>query len=160
LGANETTMSLALTIGTIGEVPVMFFGNYLLKSLKAYPLFIFSLVITALRLLLFSIAGSPNQALVFQLLNGLSFPAMWMAGVAYTDKLAPAGMSASAQGIFGAVVFGIGTAIGGFLGGLLLGSLGAKTMCLIFGLITLATVAIVLVIGKLLPAEQAPLQAG
>ncbi len=159
IGANETTMGLALTIGTICEVPVMFFGNHLLKKFKAYPLFLLSLVVTGLRLLLFSVAGSPNQALVIQLLNGLSFPAMWMAGVAYTDEHASAGMSATAQGIFGAVVFGIGTAIGGFLGGALLGSIGAKAMTGVFGLITFATIAIVLVIGKLLPREQLPARA-
>lgn len=159
IGANETTMSLALTVGTICEVPVMFFGNHLLKWLKAYPLFILTLVITGLRLVLFSIAGSPTQALFIQLLNGLTFPAMWMAGVAYADEHAPAGMSATAQGIFGAVVFGIGTAIGGFLGGILLVSQGARMMCLVFGLFMFATIAIVLVIGRLLPPEQTAIKA-
>jgi PPP family 3-phenylpropionic acid transporter len=153
LGANESTMGLALTIGTIGEVPVMFFGNRLLKSLKAYPLFILSLVVAGLRLLLLSVAVSPIQAIIIQLVNGLTFPATWLAGVAYADEHAPVGMSATAQGIFGAVVFGIGTASGGFLGGALLDSLGAKGLCLVFGLITFVIVAIVLIIGKLLPRE-------
>ena len=152
LGSNESTMGLALTVGTIGEVPVMFFGNHLLKKFKAYPLFILSLVITGLRLVLFYFAINPIQALFIQLLNGMAFPAMWLAGVAFTDEHAPAGMSATAQGIFGAVVFGIGTTIGGFLGGALLESIGARGMCLVFGLITLATVALVLLVSRFLPA--------
>jgi PPP family 3-phenylpropionic acid transporter len=154
LGATETIMGLALSVGTICEVPVMFFGNHLLKGLKAYPLFIIALIITGLRLLLFSIAANPNQALVIQLLNGLSFPAMWMAGVAFADENAPAGMSATAQGIFGAVVFGIGTAIGGFTGGALLSSMGARGMYMVFGVILLAIIAVAILIGKLLPAER------
>ncbi len=152
LGAKEATMGLALTLGTVCEVPVMFFGNRLLKYFKAYPLFILALVITGIRLLLFSIASSPTQAMIFQLLNGLAFPAMWMAGVSYVDENAPAGMSATAQGIFGATVFGVGTALGGFVGGAVLESLGARGLCLVFGAITLLVVAIILLVGRLLPS--------
>jgi uncharacterized membrane protein YfcA len=63
-------------------------------------------------------------------------------------------MSATAQGIFGAVVFGIGTAIGGFTGGALLSSMGARGMYMVFGVILLAIIAVALLIGKLLPAER------
>ena len=153
LGANESTMGLALTLGTVCEVPVMFFGNRLLGYFKAYPLFIFSLVITGIRLVLLALAGNPIQALIIQPLNGLAFPAMWMAGVSYVDEYAPAGMSATAQGIFGAAVFGLGNALGGFIGGSLLESLGARGMCMVFGIVMLLIVAAVLLIGRLLPAR-------
>jgi PPP family 3-phenylpropionic acid transporter len=154
LGASETMMGLALTVGTICEVPVLFFGNRLLRRFRAYPLFIMALVITGLRLVLFSFASTPNQALLIQLFNGLTFPAMWMAGVSYADANAPVGMSATAQGIFGATVFGVGTATGGFLGGALLGSLGASRMCLVFGIIVLAIATVVILIGRFLPSAQ------
>jgi PPP family 3-phenylpropionic acid transporter len=154
LGAGESTMGLALTLGTICEVPVMFFGHWLLGMFKPYRLFILSLVITGARLVLFSFAGNPTQALFIQALSGLTFPAMWLAGVAYVDENAPAGMSATAQGIFGAVVFGVGTALGGFVGGGILESLGARSMCLIFGSITLVIVALVLLSGSLLSRRQ------
>ncbi len=158
LGAKESTMGLALTIGTVCEVPVMFFGNRLLKFFKAYPLFILALIITGVRLILFSIASSPNQAMVFQLLNGLSFPAMWMAGVSFVDEHAPAGMSATAQGVFGAAVFGVGTALGGFVGGALLDGIGARGLCLVFGSVTLVVVAVILLIGKLQPNIPLPVE--
>jgi MFS transporter, PPP family, 3-phenylpropionic acid transporter len=154
LGAKEITMGLALTVGTVCEVPVMFFGNRLLKYFKAYRLFVMSLVITALRLLLLSIARDPTHALFIQLLNGLCFPAMWLAGVSYVDENAPAGMSATAQGIFGAAVFGVGTTLGSFIGGALLEGIGARGMCLVFGIVTLLIVAAILLIGRFLPAAQ------
>jgi len=154
LGAKESTMGLALTVGTVCEIPIMFFGNRLLRYFKAYRLFVLALVITAVRLLLLSIAANATQALFIQLTNGLCFPAMWLAGVSYVNENAPAGMSATAQGIFGAAVFGVGTALGGFIGGALLESVGAREMCLVFGTITMLVMAVILLIGRFLPAAQ------
>jgi len=89
-----------------------------------------------------------------QLLNGLTFPAMWVAGVSYAYENAPAGMGTTAQGIFSATVFGLGTAVGGFAGGLLLESVGGRGLHLVFGVVLLAVVAIVTLIQRRLPAEQ------
>ncbi len=146
LGADAGYMGLALTIGTLSEFPTFFFGNWLLKRFKSRSLLNLALIITAIRLLALSLATSPLLVLVTQLLNGVSFSAMWMAGVSYADENAPAGMSASAQGLFGATVYGIGAAIGGFVGGLLLDSLGGHGMYLIFALVVLATLLIVTLI--------------
>jgi PPP family 3-phenylpropionic acid transporter len=147
LGANETTMGWALTIGTICEVPVLFFANHLIKRFKSYGLMILSMIITGIRLLLFAASNTPNELLLLQLLNGLTFPAMWMAGVSYADENAPEGLRTTAQGLFGAASFGVGMAIGGFFGGLLVESIGGRGMYLVSGSVVLATVAIITVIG-------------
>jgi PPP family 3-phenylpropionic acid transporter len=154
LGANESMMGLSLTIGTISEIPVLFFGNQLIKRLKPYGLLILSMAVVGLRFLLFAASREPGLILVIQLLNGLTIPAMWVAGVSYADANAPPGMSATVQGLFNAVFFGIGMAVGGFLGGPLLDRLGGQGLYFLFGAAVLAIVAVVALFQRSLPAEQ------
>ena len=153
LGADETTMGLALTAGTISEIPVLFFGNRLIKHFRARDLLILSLILTGVRLLAFSVVDAPWLVLLLQLLNGPTFPAMWLAGVAYADENAPEGMRATAQGLFGAMVFGFGLAVGSFVGGPLLESAGGHILYLVFGVAVLVTVLLVALLTSRLPAQ-------
>jgi PPP family 3-phenylpropionic acid transporter len=153
LGASESTMGLALMVGTITEIPALFFANRLMRQLKSYGLLMLSMVVSGLRMLLFAASGTPSLVLLIQLVNGLTFPTMWVAGVSYADENAPAGMSTTAQGLFSAMVFGFGAAVGGFTAGPLLESMGGRGLYFVFGSAVLVTVAIVALIHRRLPAE-------
>ncbi len=154
LGVRESTMGLALTVGTISEIPLLFFSNRLVKRFGSYGLLIFSMILTSLRMLLFVVAASPLVVLLVQLLNGLNFPIMWVAGVSYADENAPPGLRTTAQGLFSAMVFGIGMAVGGLIGGPVLESLGGRKLYLIFGITTLLTTTLVSLIHNRLPPEK------
>jgi len=157
LGATETTMGLALTIGTLTELPIFFFGNRLVKKFGSYGLFMIALVLIGVRSLLYSAADSPSMVLIVQAFGGMVFPALWLAGVAYADENAPAGLKSTAQGIFGAMTFGFGSAVGGFIGGLLLASIGGRGMFFVLGIVILAGLTILEVTRRLIP-EKAVLQ--
>jgi PPP family 3-phenylpropionic acid transporter len=115
-----------------------------------------AMIVTGVRLLLYAVSGSPALVVFIQLLNGLSFPAMWMAGVAYADENAPAGMGATAQGMFGAMVMGFGAAVGGFVGGPLLENMGGRGLYLVFGVVVLAIVGFAALMRKRPLKEQTP----
>jgi PPP family 3-phenylpropionic acid transporter len=155
LNASKATMGLALTVSTFAELPVLFYADRLLKRFKAHGLFVLAMLVTGIRLLLYAAVSFPAGVLAFQILNGLAFPAAWVAGVSYADENAPPGMSATAQGLFSATVFGFGAAAGGFLGGLLLASIGGRGMYLVFGLTVLVSTAVISLVERRLPAQPA-----
>jgi MFS transporter, PPP family, 3-phenylpropionic acid transporter len=148
LGGNEFDVGIALAVATLSELPVFFFGDRLLKRFKSYGLLIVALIITGIRSFLFTAAGTPILAILVQVLHGLTFPAMWVAGVSYADENAPPGLKSTAQGLFGAMTFGFGSAVGGFMGGFLLESIGGRALFFVYGVIVLLGVAIITLIEK------------
>jgi PPP family 3-phenylpropionic acid transporter len=155
LGASETLMGIAAMIATVTEFPVFFFGDRLIKRFSSSGLFMIALVLIGLRSLLYWAASTPFMVLVIQAIGGTMFPAMWLAGVAYADENAPVGLKSTAQGLFGAMAFGFGSAVGGFVGGLLLESIGGRGMFLVFGIIILGGLVLVEGVKRLLPQEKA-----
>jgi MFS transporter, PPP family, 3-phenylpropionic acid transporter len=153
LGARESMMGLALTFGTIVEVPVLFFVGYFIKRFNAYSLVVFAIAMTGLRLLLMAVAINPTFVLFVQLLNGFNYPLLMVAGVTYTDEHAPKGFHATAQGLFNASVVGIGSAVGGFASGLLFDSMGAKGMYLVLSIFLVFVLVFVSLVRGLLPPE-------
>ncbi len=142
LNASAGVMGLALTLATLSELPVLFYADRLLKRFGAFGLLTLGMGMTGVRLLLFATASAPTGILAFQFLNGLTFPAVWVAGVSFAYDNAPPGLSATAQGLFGAMIFGFGAAAGGLLGGILLEAIGGRAMYLVFGVLVLLSLAL------------------
>jgi MFS transporter, PPP family, 3-phenylpropionic acid transporter len=154
LGANETTMGIALTISTLTEMIIFFFADRLVKRFTTYGLFILALIFIGIRSLLFAAISLPVWVLVMQAFGGTLFPAMWVAGVSYADENAPVGLKSSAQGLFGAVSFGVGSAVGGFVGGLLLEGIGGRGMFLVLGMIIFLGLAVAEGIRRFFPEKK------
>jgi len=95
-------------------------------------------VMIAVRMWGYSFTSQPQIAVLFQLLHGPTFAAIWMAGVAYVAEIAPPGLGNTAQGLFTGVVMGLGSAMGAFVGGFLYQSVGFSTMYLWAGIAVLA----------------------
>ncbi len=142
LQIDESKMGYVLTVATVAELPVLFFADRLLIRFKPRGLLILSMAATGLRLILLALFNTLPGILFFQLINGLTFPALWVAGVSYANENAPAGLSATAQAVFGTMIFGFGAATGGFLGGILLEKLGGQMMYATFGAMVLVMLAV------------------
>ncbi len=153
LGASKTMMGWALTISTLTEMPIFFVGHRLVKKFGSSGLLTLSLLMFGIRSLLYAAVSAPWMVLLVQAFGGMIFPAMWTAGVSYADENAPAGLKASAQGLFGAFSFGVGSAVCGFIGGPLLKSIGGRGLFLVLGIIILAGLAIAEVARRLFPEK-------
>ncbi len=124
LGASKTLMGLSLAVSTVSELPVWFFANRLITRLGTRKVLVLSLLACAAQGFGYSLMTNPLVVLPIQLLHGLAFSASWAAGVAYSGEIAPEGMGATAQGVFSGVSFGLRSALGAFLGGMLFDTLG------------------------------------
>jgi PPP family 3-phenylpropionic acid transporter len=151
LGFGESVMGYAFTIGAIAELPALFFANRMLVKLKPHGMLILSMVATMVRLFLYATVTTQAGILVFQLINGITFASLWVAGVSYVNEIAPPGLSATAQGIFSATVFGFGSAAAGFLGAILLERVGSTGMYAVFGALMLAALIVYLLLERQLP---------
>jgi PPP family 3-phenylpropionic acid transporter len=156
IGANETAMGLALTISTLTELPVFFFGHRLVRRFTSHGLLIIALVLMGIRCLLYAAVDTSVLVFIVQAFSGTIFPILWLAGVSYADENAPAGLKSTAQGLFGAVTFGFGSAVGGFLGGLMLENIGGRGMFLVFGIMILVGLVLIEGMKRLLPEKKIP----
>lgn len=128
LGASKTLMGLALTFATISELPILFYSNRLLNRWGARGLMLIALSAYVVRALAYTVVPDPRMFLAVQLLHGLTFSGMWVAGVSYAYSMAPDGFGATAQGLFSGVLLGLGGIAGGLIGGILYDELGAVAM--------------------------------
>lgn len=128
MGASATIMGLSLTFATISEIPIFLYSKKMLQRWGAPLLLAGSLLATAVRAFAYLTMTMPWQVLPISLLHGPTFAALWAAGVAYADETAPAGLGATAQGMFGGAVTGLGMALGAFSGGFLYDAYGATAV--------------------------------
>jgi len=148
LGASRTLMGFALTFSTFSEIPAMFFSDRLLRRFGARGMLVIAMTTIGLRLLCYSLTTQPWVVLVIQLCHGLTFAAIYTAGVYYADQIAPPGMQATTQGMFNGTLFGFGSAAGGLLGGLLLDHFSPGGMYAFAGTLVLAGMIAFLLIER------------
>ncbi len=138
LGAAPDLLGLAFLLSTISEIPIFFYSPVLIRRLTLRGVILMALLAFAVRGLAWSLVTTPEWGLVVQLLHGVSFSALWTAGVLYVSQIAPPGLGASAQALFTTALMGLGRAIGALLGATLYDGLGASLAFRWAGVIALA----------------------
>ncbi|MBN2557081.1 MAG: MFS transporter [Anaerolineales bacterium] len=78
-----------------------------------------ALVLNVIRLMLPSLVQTPRMVLLLQRIRSPAYVLMWGAGVAHAKSFTPAGMEATAQGLFSSTYSGLGAVAGAILGGFL-----------------------------------------
>jgi PPP family 3-phenylpropionic acid transporter len=148
LGISQTYMGVALLISTISELPVLFYSNRLLKRFGTFPLLSIAVAMSGVRSVLYAGANSIPGILVFQLLNGFTFPLFMVAAVSHANEISPDGMKATGQGLMGAASSGVGSSVGGLVCGLLIGSIGGQAMFFTMGIVMLVSVTAIYVLER------------
>ena len=149
LGAKTTLMSWSLVFATLSEVPFWFISAGLMRRFGTSKMIALALSASTVRFLATGLMTAPWPVLPINLLHGPSFAILWAAGVADADAAAPPGLSATAQGLFTGMMFGVGSALGGFLGGPTYEAIGFARLFLVMGWLTLGML-VVFVAARLL----------
>ena len=148
MGARRTLLGVTITVSTIFEVPVMIYSSTLLRRFGNRGLMFIALGTTALRSFLYSIIGGPGWVIGLQVLHGLTYPALWLAGVNFAADHAPPGFKASTQALFGAVQGALGGAAGNMLSGYLIDRSGVQGMYATISLLLFVSLGVLLLANR------------
>ena len=148
LGGGEGLYGLSVAFAGLSELPIFFFSSVLLQKLTARRMLTLGVMMMGVRCLLISLLVDPRMALLLQMMHGLTFSLIWIAGVSYTNAIAPAGMGATAQALFSATQFGLGNGIGALLGSQVYATFGPVILYRAAAVSALCGVVFLLVISR------------
>jgi PPP family 3-phenylpropionic acid transporter len=141
-------VGLALSISTVFEAPIMLLSHRFLARFGSRGTIFIAMAVIALRNLLYAKTYSSLAILALQILHGLTYPLLWIAGVSFVAEKAPKGLSATAQGVFSAAIMGVGMSSGNFFCGWLIDQIGVYRMFNFIGLLGLAFLLIFLFLSR------------
>lgn len=128
LNAGPVLMGFALTSATASELLIFAFSDRILIRWGIRKMLIVAIAALVIRLFAYSLVSVAWMVLCIQLLHGLTFSLLWVAGVAFANRIAPPGMETTAQGIFSGVSMGLAAAVGALVGGWLYEAVGPLLM--------------------------------
>jgi PPP family 3-phenylpropionic acid transporter len=109
--SSATYASLAIAFGAAAEVVMMTWGRRWLRALGLGRTLVIAYGVSAVRWVLIATVHEPRALILIQALHALTFGAFYLAGVALVDEESPPEVRASAQGIFGAITWGLASAL-------------------------------------------------
>jgi PPP family 3-phenylpropionic acid transporter len=128
LGTPAGLIGSAWALGAVVEVPVMLAFPALAVRFGVSRLVIFGAACLLLRALVVIFATDPLIVVATMALHGLGYALLLVGGVTYVAARAPRGSAATAQGVLAGVVFGLSSAIGPGIAGLIAGATTINTM--------------------------------
>ncbi len=136
MNTPESIMGLSLAFIMIGELPVLYYSDRLLRRIGSHGLFLFAIVTSAI--MLFAVSGMKVgwMILPIDLLHGVAFNGKALAVLHFLSRSAPKGMQATAQTVSNAISGGLAAAVGGMVGGALFDSIGSTATFRLAGVIT------------------------
>lgn len=131
-------------LGPLSEIPVIYFSRRIMDRIGVRNLFALGLLGIAVRLAGFGLAPSLWVVVPLQFLHSLTFGAYHCSSVTYVSRIVPVRLQSTAQTLFSAVTFGLGSMIGGAVGGMVARHFGFRVLYGSFG--ALAAVALALLL--------------
>lgn len=127
-GGTNKDFGIALFVMAVSEVPVLFLSRKLLSIFKDTALITISMLFFVLRIILHIIVPSIEGLIMVQAMQALSFGLFLPSSVYYVKIIAPKGLNSTFLTLATSCYFGIGSILGGILGGVFIDLYGIKNM--------------------------------
>lgn len=115
-GAPPSWTGVVIGLGVAAEIGIMANGRRLLSAFSDDRIILAAVVLGGLRWTLNALMVDPVAVAAIQLLHGVTFGAWWLASVNRMQRWAGPEIRASAQGLLGAAVGGVGNLMGMIIG--------------------------------------------
>ena len=139
-------------LGPLSEIPVIYYSRRIMDHIGVRNLFALGLLGITVRLASFCLAPSLWVVVPLQLLHSLTFGAYHCSSVTYVSRIVPVRLLSTAQTLFSAVTIGLGSMIGGAVGGMVARHFGFRALYGSFGVV--AAVAFVLLLLTVPASDQ------
>jgi PPP family 3-phenylpropionic acid transporter len=116
LGGGSALVGIGWAVGAIVEVPLMLGFARLARRFGTERLIVFGAFVFGVRALAAALVRDPVALVAIAPLEGTAFACFFVGGVTYLAARAPAGLAATAQGMFAAVA-GLASIVGAGAGG-------------------------------------------
>ena len=117
-GLPASVTGVGMTVGVVAEVAALLAFPRVAALFSLRSILASSFAVSALRWFLLSRAEAAAWVIGLQILHALTFGLFWGAAMDAMSRAVPSRLRATGQALFGAVVFGIGNAVGYQLSGL------------------------------------------
>lgn len=142
LGGDQFLMGITLACTVSTEIPFFFFAGRLIKAVGVHVLILTAMAAYVVRSLGYAMLTSAWWVLPLEFLHGLTFGAMWAAGVQHTSNIAPRSLEATAQTVFAGLYNGLGGFVGATVGGWVYQTYGPRVMFGGMGVVVFCTMVL------------------
>lgn len=146
IGASTSILGLAFMVQGASELPFFFFGKKIVRKFGAWNVFMFTLFVSALRMLAYGINNSPMIAVGLGLLNGVSIGLFFVSVTAFVHSLVPKNLRSTGQSLI-YTFYAVGVALGNIFSGVLYDILSMKVAMIINGLVIILLFIGILIFG-------------
>lgn len=117
LGSKEITMGLCVMIGSLSELPMLFFSDKFVKKLGSSGVATISLMCLSVRVLIYSFLTSPWVVLPAEVTHAFTHTALWWAVLSQPAFNVTPFVARSVRSILSSMYFGVGFATGSMASG-------------------------------------------
>ncbi len=152
-GASASLVGFGLSFQGLCELPFFWYSARIIRRTGLKAALVFTVAVTAVRMLLYGLIDVPEWAIPVELLQGISWSLFWVVCVEYVGRMVSPDRLATGQSLLYAAYYGIGAIAGNFWTGHL--SELALPLSTIFLLNAAGTAVVAVVIWKWVwnPAE-------